>query len=309
VLVHSLQGSAALVDQLGLQSIPTFEELLERCDVIDIVSPGATHSEFVVRAAQAGKHIVCEKPLALTASDAVRSARAAFDAGVHLMVAHVCRFVPAYREIQNAISASRIGAVAVARFERSAPGPRRDSWYADENQSGGVVADLMIHDLDLARWMCGDVVSVYAMRHAPAASGLAHTVDGTQAVLVHVGGAISTVCATWSDENSEFSFRCSVSGPSGTVIYDSATSNGLVAHSTQMDHTDLRRARSHAQPGSYAAELRHFLSVVRGDEELCFTPDDAVAAVVLADAVRESLRTGQPVTPRPTFISAESGAR
>jgi myo-inositol 2-dehydrogenase/D-chiro-inositol 1-dehydrogenase len=305
VLVHSLQGGAALADQLNLESIATFDELLARCDVIDIVSPGATHADYVVRAANAEKHVVCEKPLALDARDAQRCAQAAVDAGVHLLVGHVCRFTPPYRELHAAISRGRVGKVAVARFERSTPGPRRESWYADELQSGGVVTDLMIHDLDLARWICGEVVSVYAVRHSEAAGDPHHLIDGAQAVLTHADGAISTVCATWASAHEEFSFRFSVSGPLGTITYDSATATGLTAHVPQSEDSRLQRARSKARAHSYATELHHFLDVLRGDAQPAFTPQDAVTAVALADAVRESLRTGQPVAPSQLSAGAE----
>src|SRR5699024_9786301 len=125
--------------------------------------------------------------LALTAEDAQELAARAERAGRMLLPAHVGRYFPQYAAAKAAIDRGAIGEVAVLRFERTGSFPTQP-WFGDEAQSGGIVMDQMIHDMDQAVWMAGPVEGVYAQQSTSSATD---TVRTAHVVLTHHSGAIS----------------------------------------------------------------------------------------------------------------------
>ena len=148
--------------------------------------------------------MICEKPLTLTAADSHEVIDAAQAAGVRLYPAHVVRYFPAYKAAYDAIQAGRIGEVAVARFFRQASSPAGAGWYRDVAHSGGVIMDLMVHDLDQARWLCGEVTSVYAVQNPPTVDGISPVNVAAHVTLTHDTGAISHCRATWGATGTTF---------------------------------------------------------------------------------------------------------
>ena len=152
---------------------PSFEALLDdpTVDAVDICLPNDLHREFAVRALQAGKHVLCEKPIALTLEDADAMIAAARRAGRFLMIGHVLRFWPEYRAGQGA---HRCRCAWENRWP-CPPGGWSRCWPAHKatgaggtipRRSGGAVLDMQIHDLDAfcwffgrARWPCSRVAS------------------------------------------------------------------------------------------------------------------------------------------------------
>ena len=110
------------------------------------------------------KPTICEKPLALSVRDYGETIIEAFETrNVPLQVAHVLRFSPQYQAMREVIRRGEIGSPAVVRLSRLSFAPNRgsESWFSDVRKSGGLPFDLMIHDLDYARWIAGDVTSVF----------------------------------------------------------------------------------------------------------------------------------------------------
>jgi predicted dehydrogenase len=180
---------------------------------------------------------------------------------------------------------------AVLRLSRLTFAPDRgpDSWFADERRSGGLFFDLMIHDLDVARWIGGDVTTVYARESGgPRSHGIA--------VLTHASGALSHVEASWAEPAPVFRTRLEIAGAHGIITCDSDETAPIVArlHAEQgAGTTALADVSLAANP--FEAELTHFLDVVAGADPV-LTPLAAVAAVQLAAAARLSARDGVPVS-------------
>ncbi len=155
----------ALAAQHNAVVFDSYEELLRSVDVVDVCTPTPLHHPLVLQAAAAGKAIVCEKPLARTTAQAAEMIAACEQAGVPLLVAHVVRFFPEYAVAQGIVARGEIGRVAVIRLTRASFKPNADdptSWFHDPAQSGGMLMDLMIHDYDYARWIGGEVETVFA---------------------------------------------------------------------------------------------------------------------------------------------------
>ncbi|HEX4840611.1 MAG TPA: Gfo/Idh/MocA family oxidoreductase, partial [bacterium] len=148
-----------LADAYGVRFATTLEAVAHDIDVVDICTPTHLHLEFCLRAAAVSKHVICEKPLALTVAEGQRMIQACRAAGVRLLVAHVLRFFPEYRMAREIAARGDIGEPAVLRLSRCTFRPRKaDNWYVDPARSGGMMLDLMVHDFDYARWVAGDVV-------------------------------------------------------------------------------------------------------------------------------------------------------
>ncbi len=152
-----------------------------------------THAEVALAAIAAGRHVLCEKPLGRTLEEAKKVAAAAREAGVQVYPAHVVRYFPEYETLHRAVEDGRIGRPAVLRFSRGGSGPTTD-WFFDDAESGGIILDLMIHDLDQARRVAGEVVRVFAVQNPPTVDGQVPRNVAAHITLVHENGAISHIC-------------------------------------------------------------------------------------------------------------------
>lgn len=136
-----------------------FDELLESdLDVVDICLPTFEHKAYTVRAAGAGKHIFCEKPMALTLEEADEMIAACNLADVYLMIGHCIRFWPEYALLKQIIDDKRLGQLLSVNLTRFGEFPSwsSENWLADESKAGGGVLDMHIHDTDYAHFILGE---------------------------------------------------------------------------------------------------------------------------------------------------------
>ena len=161
-----LDEATALAKECGAR-VASAEEICaaDDIDLVVVATPTYLHATHAIAAARAGKHVFCEKPLARTLADAEAMVRACDAAGVTLAVGHVVRFFPEYRQAKELLDAGTLGRPAIVTMTRGnfAVGSAR-GWYLDEDKSGGVVLDLMLHDLDTVRWWFGEPSRIYAKR-------------------------------------------------------------------------------------------------------------------------------------------------
>ena len=131
-------------------------------DAVDICLPTPLHREAAERALAAGKHVLLEKPIALTLEDADAIVAAAQRADRVLMVGHVLRFFPAYAELRRRVQAGELGRLRALTAQSLSAAPDWAQWLTDPVLSGGVAVDLMIHDLDQANLLLGPARRAYA---------------------------------------------------------------------------------------------------------------------------------------------------
>ncbi|WP_162940211.1 Gfo/Idh/MocA family protein [Gryllotalpicola protaetiae] len=292
VVVHSLDGNAPeLTGRLGGRVAASLDELLERADIVDVVTPTGAHRELVERAAAAGRHIVCEKPLALTAADAAAMIAACERAGVRLFPAHVVRYFPAYAALHEAVASGRVSAPAVQRFFRIGARPQTP-WYLDRARSGGIAMDQMIHDFDQARWIVGEVEAVFATQ-----SGDETTTSTTvQAMLRHRSGAITHVNGVWGAETLDFHTGFSAAGPGWLLEHDSLRHPILQLHGRADAGGPAYLPPVSAATSPYTAELADFAAAIRDGGPARVSADDGLHAVRIAAAVNRSLAQNAEVT-------------
>ncbi|MFZ0505510.1 MAG: Gfo/Idh/MocA family oxidoreductase [Chthoniobacterales bacterium] len=274
------------------QAFASYSELLNRADIIDVCTPTTLHKPMVLAAAKAGKHVVCEKPIALTIGDA----QAMIDAcrGVRFFVGMVLRFFPQYRAAKESVVAGRIGKPAVLRLKRVSYVPQKppDDWYFNEAISGGMVIDLMIHDFDYVRWLAGKVERVYALRSSTAEGPRQYV----QAILRMRSGAIALIEGGWANPPGVFRTSLDLSGTEGLIEWSSDEPSPLLTlfppKPGETASVGLPIAGLTDDP--YTAELRHAYHCIQSGAPFEVTAEDALEALRIGLAVKESLTKGKP---------------
>ncbi|WP_439693403.1 Gfo/Idh/MocA family protein [Curtobacterium sp. SP.BCo] len=295
---------AADADAAGssITVVDSLDELLAAVDLVDVVTPTFAHAEVVRAALAAGKDVVSEKPLARTDADAADLAERAREAGRQLYPAHVVRFFPAYVRLKEAVTTGLLGDLAVLRFVRSGAFPTRTPWFADRALSGGIVMDQMIHDLDIARWVAGDVVRVSAVSVRGGTD--TEPVEAAHVLLTHASGAITHVAGIWGPSHLGFSTEYSVTGTLGSLSHSSLAEQDYVADLAVPEGLDGFLPQIDPADDPYGLELREFTAAFAGGAAPRVTAEDGVEAVRIANAALESLETGQPVDLSATGVLA-----
>ena len=291
-----------LAQRYNAKVYSSLEEMLPDVDVVDICSPTHLHCEMALKAAAAGKHIICEKPLARTTKQAQKMVRACREAGVQLLVAHVVRFFPEYALAHSAVLEGQIGKPGVVRLHRGSYRPKKPAgnWFLDEVKSGGILMDLMIHDYDYARWVAGEVESVSARRVTEV--HLDAPVDYGLVILSHRSGALSHIAGAWAYPPPTFRTHLEIAGDRGLIEFDSdstAPIQNLILKSAFSDAPDVALPSSPVSESPYTTQIKEFyLALVEG-KSARVSAADGLAAVQIAEAALESAHTGQPVTLQP----------
>src|SRR6185295_4488380 len=133
-----------------------------KIDLVDICLPPGFHADAVVAALKAGKHVCCEKPIALTASDANRMVRAAHTAKKQLMIGHVLAFFPEFAYAHKAVQSGKYGRLLGGHFKRIISNPLWIKNFFDPKQIGGPMLDLHVHDAHFIRLLCGKPSAVFS---------------------------------------------------------------------------------------------------------------------------------------------------
>lgn len=294
VQVHALSGAEQLAEEYGFTAVDSLDGVLDHADIVDIVTPSSTHAALASAAIAAGVHVICEKPLAPDARQAQDVVDAADAAGVRLFPAHVVRYFGEYAAIKDRIDAGVVGRVATQRFSRAGAAPE-SPWFFDESRGGGLIRDLMIHDLDQALWFAGPVTSVYATQNPPTVDDVVPCPVVALVVLTHANGVISSVQSAWLAPGMPFRVSVEVSGSTGRLSYSSAGDAALTVDTVAVGPEGYLPPLT-SGPTPYELEIRDFLEAIRTGAPARVTPADAVEAVALADAAYASLAAGAPIT-------------
>lgn len=283
-----------MAKRTGATAYSSFDEMLEKsgCEVVSVTLPSYLHKEYSIRAANAGKHVICEKPIALNLEDAAEMISVCEKNGVRLFIGHVVRFFPEYVQMRNKINDGSLGRIGVAHAKRIGghPGDRRP-WFAEDEKSGGVVIDLMIHDLDFFRWSLGEVRSVYGLRTVEG------NVDYASATLVFESGAVANVEAHWGYPG-PFTTAAEIAGSKGIIRSDSSQNKSVQVRKAAAKDASGPFVEVPQSPGftnPFEKEIHHYIDCIRENREPIVTAQDAYKALEIGLAVMESVRTGQAV--------------
>ena len=257
-------------------------------EAVDICLPTHLHAPATVAALLAGKHVLVEKPMALTSAGAARMIEAARDSGRILMAAQVLRFFPAYRALADVLQSGRLGRVRAAMFRRRSPTPAWSAWLTDKGSSGGGIFDLMLHDIDMSLHLFGQPQAVSATGYEDLPAGL----DCITAQLHYPGMTVALAGGWYPISSYPFSMEYSVVGESGAVEYSSAAPVPVLYAG------DSRTELALSEVDGYQAELEYFVECCLEEKqpELC-PPEESARAVRLALLMLESREKGGEILP------------
>ena len=264
-------------------------------DAVAICTSTDTHVQYIIEAANAGKHIFCEKPIDMELAHIDRALEAVEKAGVQLQIGFNRRFDPNFARVRRAIIEGEVGTPHLLHIISRDPGPPPISYV---RVSGGMMIDMTIHDFDMARFLIGsEVEEIYAVAKVRVDPAIAEAgdVDTALAVLKFANGVIGTI------DNSRkavygYDQRVEVFGSGGKIQSDNNYPNSAFVSTAQAVYRDLPlNFFIDRYMDSYVIELRAFVDAVRNGTPVPVSGSDGRIPVVMAKAARRSIDLDRPV--------------
>ncbi len=292
------QAAKACANRYGIPAFAQdYHAVLERRDIqaVVICSPTDTHARIIEEAAQAGKHIFCEKPIALNLTSIDRALAAVERAGVKLQIGFNRRFDANYRRVRTAVVQGEIGRPQLLQIISRDPAPPPLEYL---RVSGGIFLDMMIHDFDMARYLIGsEVEQVFASGNVlvDPAIGEAGDVDTAVALLKFANGVIGTI------DNSRkavygYDQRVELLGSAGAIQTGNNYPNSAIISDSQSVRRDLPlHFFMERYTQSFVSEMEAFVEAVLHDAPVPVTGQDGRVPVVIALAAQRSLAENRPV--------------
>lgn len=264
-------------------------------DAVVVGTPTDTHFDLIMAAAKAGKAIFCEKPVDMSA-DRIRELIAVVEkAGVPFMTAFNRRFDPSFANVQSRISAGEVGDVEMVTILSRDPTPPPLSYV---KSSGGIFRDMMIHDLDMARFLLGEdpiEVVAYGSALVDPAIGDAGDVDTAGVMLKTASGKI---CQISNSRRATYGYdqRIEVHGAKGMLRAENHLENTVeVATEAGYRRAPTQNFFLERYESAYRREMEHFVACLNDGTAVTPTIHDGLKAQMLADAATVSCQTGKPV--------------
>lgn len=292
VMIEPAQKFAA---DLGIPVCESdYRRLLENKDIeaVVICSSTDTHAQIIIEAAQAGKHIFCEKPIALEMDKIDKAIDAVRKAQVKLMVGFNRRYDPGFKKAQEAVKAGKIGVPHLIRITSRDPQPPPAEYI---KVSGGMFLDMTIHDFDMARYLGGEVSELMAVGNClvDPAIGRMGDIDTAIVILKYQSGALGAI------DNSRkaiygYDQRIEVFGSEGSIIVGNKTSTEMMLWN--------KEAILHEKPlfffleryqESYLGAMNHFITCILENKEPSVGGLDGKISVQMGYAAKDSLASGR----------------
>ena len=262
-------------------------------DLVDICLPTGAHIEVSVAALRAGKHVVCEKPMARTSDQCREIVEAAEASQGHFMPAMCIRFWPGWDWLKQTIDSQQYGKLLAARFRRvsSAPGWSRGSYFKG-GESGGALFDLHIHDTDFIQYCLGRPRSVSSTGITRFSGAIDHIVTDYEVDC----GAVVTAEGSWiMTDGYPFTMVYTANFERATAEFD--ISRGTEALRVHEEGAAEPKTIDIGEDDGYVAELRHLVeSLQNGRAPTIVTAADGLSAVEICEAEETSANTRTRVT-------------
>jgi len=278
-------------DMTRVRATHDLSELLDDAsiDLIDICVPTLAHPKLAIAALQAGKHVLCEKPLARTAAAAREIEAAAATAKGFFMPAMCIRFWPEYAWLKQAIAQQTYGRVLAARFRRVSEPPAwgREHFF-DGAKSGGAILDLHIHDADFVQFCFGRPTGVFAQGFSYYSGAIDHVMAQYQVA----GGAAVSAEGSWvMGEGHGFEMAFTVIFEQGMVDFNSTRAG---AGLRLFENGQPPRTIALAPGDGYLAELSYMIDCIANQQApTTVTARDGASAVEICEAEAESILRGR----------------
>jgi len=284
------------------------QDLLERKDIdaVSICLPHYLHADVTVAAVKAGKHVLCEKPMATTLEGCDRMIKAAKEAGVKLMIAENHRFLPAHTKIKELVDKGRIGEILLARAFEGVDGylylSKPNFWHFTQDKAGGgTLLDAGVHRCAVLRWLLGDVAFTHACwleKLVVRFEKLAE--DNAIMLLKFKSGAMAEVVVS-DTVASPPTNRLELYGTEGTILEDHSWRKPVMVYSNKPGpwayEWEIPEVEHEPYPGyypiSFRNEVKHFVDCILEDKEPEMSGEDGKAAVEMILMGYLSAKTGK----------------
>jgi myo-inositol 2-dehydrogenase/D-chiro-inositol 1-dehydrogenase len=296
-VADAISESASALAKATRAAMLGVDELIEakNIDAVMICTSTDTHAEFIERVARSGKSIFCEKPVDLSAKRIAKTLRKTDEAGVRLMIGFNRRFDPNFSALRKRLAAGAIGEVEIVTIlSRDSSPPPID--YV--KRSGGLFRDMMIHDLDMARFLLGeDPIEVQAMGSSLVDRRIGEAGDVDTAV-VQMRTRSGKLCQISNSRRASYGYdqRIEVHGSKGMLRAGNI-------HETTVEHAGpkgftvdpIQNFFLERYAAAYRRELDAFLHAVKSKRAPSPSGEDGLKAQLLADAATQSAKSGKPV--------------
>ena len=242
------------LDLSGVRTETDIQSLIDdsEIDLIDFCLPTRQHAEFTICALNAGKHVLCEKPLAWSVEECDAVIAAQKKSGKYLLIGHCLRFWPQYVKAQEMIESGELGEIQYTRFLRAGGAPSWSAWLMDGEQSGGAVLDMHVHDVDTALWWFGRPTSIETT--GLIVDGLPLKVDASwnydNGPQVHIHGG-------WDKNSSNFAMNFEIVGSKASLYWDSSKGEAM-----QLYRDTKAEELTVSDKSAYQAEIDYFLECI-----------------------------------------------
>ena len=280
---------------LSLDGVNVYEDVDEliadkSVDVIAITLPTPMHADVAVQALESGRHVICEKPMALRLRDCDRMIRAAAKAGRTLMIAQCVRFWPQYEKIKQIVDDGGVGDVKVVTLRRLSEPPDHSvgNWLLDHKLSGGAILDMHVHDIDYAHCLLGVPDNIHARGHKGPSGGI----DQVTATWGYADGRYAIVEGGWLFQAPwPFEMQILVQGSTGTLAWSMVRGPKILHYAGGPGPLEIEVDND---ADGWQRELAYFIDCIIAGKpvERCL-PETSRISIALAHLERRAVRTGR----------------
>lgn len=295
-LDENRSAAESIAAKYGARVFETLDAMLEAPDVeaVLVATPQFAHTKPVLAAAARGKHIYCEKPMALSVADCDEMIRATDAAGVKFMVGQVLRLIAPYARAKQLIDAEKLGApkaISITRLGEGFGPAFNLGWRTKRDLTGGLLLEVHVHEIDYMRHVCGEVESVFAHGIKVLPQDMEYE-DLWHVNLRFRNGAVGLLRGGLSTLIGEhhFTIQCS----DGTIT-NNTPKRALTFRKRGQDVIEVPQIELEKMEDGFVWELRSWIEAILDGKPMIVTARDGRQAVAIAEAAEESAKTGTPV--------------
>ena len=301
VMSRSPERGRRYADANGIERVHDSVEALvadPEVDVVYISTTNERHHDETLAAAEAGKHVLCEKPLALTLDDAQAMIEACRQAGVVMGTNHHLRNAVTHRAIRRLVAEGAVGTPLAARvFHVGYLPPHLQTWRIKNPDAGaGVIVDVTVHDTDTLRFILDDEVETVTAISVHQGLGEGGIEDGVMGVMQFAGGVLAQFHDAFTLKHAGTGLQ--IHGTEGSIFGENVMSQQPVGDVFLQRNGTREAVAMEPHEDLYTRAVRHFNRAVRGEGRPAVTGEDGVRSLAVALAVRESTQTGRHIDVR-----------
>ena len=306
------QRAQEMAAQYGGKVYDSYFDLLNdpSIDAVSICVENRSHAEITTYALYAGKHVLCEKPMAVTLAECESMVAAAEFNGKHLMVGHNMRFDPVHRRAKELLEAGVIGDIITFRTTIGNAGPEgwspdRDAWFFDKDKAAmGALSDLGIHKLDLLQYLTGQTViettaKVMTLNKHDDHGHFIGVDDNALCILRMNGGAVGTLAASWTVYGKECNSTCLYGTKGIMLIYN----NNNPAAPIEVRNLDGTSTTYNIPPETNSGVIDEFVAALEQNREPEVSGKEALSTMRAIFGSIKSSEIGRTVSVNTSFVN------